>query len=42
MSGFLLAIRVQADFVKNAHFLLAKSLFLEMKSDVLKATIWDS
>jgi hypothetical protein len=42
MSAFLLAIRYQTDFAENARFALVKWLFLEMKSDVLKATIWES
>jgi hypothetical protein len=42
MRGFLLAVRIQLDVWEKARFPLAKSLFREMKSDVLKAVILKS
>jgi len=42
MKGFLLPIRELHDFAENGCFPLVKSLFREMKSDVLKAMISES
>jgi hypothetical protein len=42
MSAFLLVRGVRTNFLENSRFHLVKRLFFEMKSDVLKATIWDS
>jgi len=42
MSGFLLAIVVQLDFLENARFPLVKRPLFETKSDILKAKISDS